>query len=167
MKVRAHPTEPQVYFNRMGKRIYAGIFFRDMEVEKLTEEDKIIKNIEIPLGHETIQQYTPFYHWSPSENHASIAQQGLRIRQKSLQGEVRLPYIAFSSTPMLAWTLSAMREMDYSYKEWDLWCVWDKALENYGWEVIGFDDGEPREFRVYHSIPPKKLWFVGSRNASE
>lgn len=110
----------------------------------------------------------PLYHWSPSINRLKIAEQGLRIRSQSTQGDWKPPFLAFGLNPQLAWLLSAGRE-DYEvqHKEWDLWSTWSPRVDQ--WERLLFDaDGAgDKELRVYKNIPAKHLWYVGSRSTNQ
>jgi len=100
------------------------------------------------------------FHWAPAERRKSILKRGLRIGRMSTDRVWKAPYVAFAHTPQLAWRLSANREvLKGEYPLWDLWGWWAKG----GFEMIPFDDGDPREYRIYHDISIKKLWFIGSR----
>lgn len=115
----------------------------------------------IPLGHHDDQDI--LYHWSPSINHASIAEHGLRTKQPAIQGNWRPPYIAFASSPTLAWVLGVLtRKVDVP-KNWDLWMMWPQDVPRREAETIHFDDGMIKEYRVYRNIPAKRIWYVGSR----
>lgn len=106
----------------------------------------------------------PLYHWSPSINRAEIAERGLRVRSKATQGDWRPPFIAFATSPQLAWLLSAARtDYEVAHHEWDLWSTWSERVNQ--WERLDFDHIEgTKELRVYRSIPAKHLWYVGSRS---
>lgn len=76
----------------------------------------------------------------------------------------RPPYVCLSDSPPLAWALSG--QLDPEPKHWDLWMVWASRLT--GYEQIPFDDGGPRsgdikEYRVYHRIYKRDLWYVATR----
>jgi len=45
---------------------------------------------------------------------------------------------------------------------WDLWMVWSNKLEGYETLALG-GDHKPTEYRVYHRIPKRDIWYVGSR----
>lgn len=121
---------------------------------------------QIPLGHPGLNEATPLYHWSPSPNRDSIRTHGLRIRSRSTENTWHPPFLALSSTPALAWSLSAMRtDYDNAHTNWDLWMTWTSMLAHL--ETIPFDDGEPREYRAYRSLRPDRIWYVGTRNTSD
>jgi hypothetical protein len=47
-------------------------------------------------------------------------------------------------------------------EEYDLWMVWSNRLE--GYELLPQYKGGMREYRVYHRIRKKDIWFVGTRS---
>lgn len=100
------------------------------------------------------------YHWSPVERRGQIQKYGLVPGRLSTDRIWRPPYVCYSDSPALAWSLSgALRDGEFS--AWDLWMTWSDRLE--GYEVIPFDDGVPREYRVYHRVFKRDVWYVGTR----
>ena len=99
------------------------------------------------------------YHWSPATRHKGISRYGLVAGKKSVCGVWRPPYVAFGLNPMNAWEMSGAIHPEVA--EWDLWSVHTDSLT--GWEVIPFDNGEPREVRVYEPVPARELFYVGVR----
>ena len=105
------------------------------------------------------------FHWYPVSRRESILRHGLCPGKLSRDKQWRPPYVCFSSSPSLAWRLSA----GFSERrgKWDLWQVWSDQLD--GWETIPYDDGKknrypfPKEHRVYHRIPKRNIWHVGTR----
>jgi hypothetical protein len=71
------------------------------------------------------------------------------------------PYVAFAPSPSLAWSLSAMTDRGKDYGSWDLWCIWSNVVN--GMEMLPFDDGSPKEYRIYERIYKRDIWFVGCR----
>ena len=61
--------------------------------------------------------------------------------------------------PLLAWNL--IGRFRSHVPEWDLWWTSSDAVGDY--EAIPFDNGNVREYRVYHRIFKRDLWFVGTR----
>jgi len=60
----------------------------------------------------------------------------------------------------MAWGLSA--NMDKRKIEWDLWMVWSSVLD--GYETLSTDgSGRPTEYRTYHRIYKRDIWYVGTR----
>lgn len=117
-------------------------------------------NQTIPLGYDANDFLV--YHWSPSLRRKSIARKGLVPGKISVEKAWKPPFICFSYSPSLAWTLSAMRtDYDNQHKSWDLYMAWAQTLG--AWEMIPFDDGSPREYRVYRPILRSEIWFVGTR----
>lgn len=102
------------------------------------------------------------YHWSPTDRRKSIVRNGLLPGSRSRTFDWRPPYVCFSDSPSLAWALSA-GVTGSEHPSWDLWMVWASCLN--GYEVLPFDDEPDRvkEYRVYHRIYKRDLWFVGTR----
>jgi len=106
------------------------------------------------------------YHWSPTVNRTFILRNGLRVYSRAKKHSKGCwPYICLSPRPSLAWSLSAgVRKGDRQndpIEDWDLWEVRppDDAeihVREFWWPKI-------EEFKVYSSIPPDCLWFVGQR----
>jgi hypothetical protein len=107
------------------------------------------------------------YHWSPTANRRSIERLGLTPGRKTLQGDWRPPYIAFSDEPRLAWFLSG--RMWPEIKHWDLWMCYFEAQDSFDhYEIITDtypDSGRTfvKEYRIYTRIYKRDLHYVGSR----
>lgn len=107
------------------------------------------------------------YHWSPSSNRRSIEKVGLTPGRKTLQGDWRPPYVAFSDEPRLAWFLSG--RMWPSIRSWDLWMVYHEFQTSYdGLELITDtypDTGRTftKEYRIYTRIFKRDLSYIGTR----
>lgn len=97
------------------------------------------------------------YHWSPISRRKQILKKGLCPGSKSRCGQWHPPYICFSDSPSFAWGASAVFSRESG--EWDLWMVWTDRLE--GYEKL--PGNKPAEYRVYHRIPKRDIWFVGTR----
>lgn len=103
------------------------------------------------------------YHWAPRSRRKSILKRGLLVGQRGPQKRSywRPPYLCFSAFPNFAWGLSATHGP--RGKWWDLWCVWSDRVEKVaharreGWAP------HPKEYRVTHSVPPRRCWLVGTR----
>lgn len=97
------------------------------------------------------------YHWSPVSRRKQILKQGLCPNKISRCGQWKPPYICFSQSPSTAWGASAM--MDRRPMSYDLWMLWSDHLE--GYETLKL--GNNTEYRVYHRIPKRNIWLVGTR----
>ena len=105
----------------------------------------------------------PLYHWSPTPRRTSIRRRGMVPSSRSVDGLWKPPYICFADSPALAWALSG--RIHPEIPEWDLWMTWSSVPN--GYEVLPFDDGQPKEYRVYHRIYKRNLWYVGTRMQAE
>lgn len=107
------------------------------------------------------------YHWSPTANRRGIERHGLTPGKKTLQGDWRPPYVAFSDEPRLAWFLSGAMWPDVS--SWDLWMVYNEAQTSYDhFEVITDtypDSGRHfiKEYRIYTRIFKRDVDYVATR----
>ncbi len=107
------------------------------------------------------------YHWSPTTNRASIKRLGLVTHRKTLQGDWRPPYIAFSDDPWLAWSLSG--DMFPEIKSWDLWlCHFPSQTSFDHYEIITDtfrDTGRHfvKEYRIYCRVFKKDLVYLATR----
>jgi hypothetical protein len=99
------------------------------------------------------------YHWAPSGRRGQINRYGLRPGCLSSDRLWHPPYVCLADSPSLAWGL--IGRFRPQIKEWDLWHTSSGAVAPY--EVIPWDDGDPREYRVYHRIFKRDLWMVGTR----
>ncbi|NOQ62718.1 hypothetical protein [Mycolicibacterium fortuitum] len=99
------------------------------------------------------------YHWAPTTRRRQINHYGLRPGSLSSDRLWKPPYICLADSPLLAWNLIG-RYRPHIH-EWDLWWTSGSAVGHY--ETIPFDDGEIREYRVYHRIFKRDLWMVGTR----
>jgi len=98
------------------------------------------------------------YHWAPSSRRKSILKKGLLVKQlhaahsKGWQAD----YLCFSDSPSYAWALSGHT------KRRDLWMVWSNSIPDlcYRSDEVG---KRPSEYRTARSLPPSKIWFVGTR----
>lgn len=104
------------------------------------------------------------YHWAPRERRGQIIRRGLVPGCWSRDRLWRPPYVCFADRPSLAWALSGgMRGTPAG--TWDLWETWTDRLD--GYEIIPFDDGTPKEYRVYHRVYKRNLWWVAERRVSQ
>ena len=101
------------------------------------------------------------FHWSPTDRRDRINHDGFQPGQWSTDRLWRPPFVCFSTSPSLAWTLSGDTLRGRRVESWDLWQTWSDRLE--GYEVIPFDDGSPKEYRVYHRIYKRDVWYVATR----
>jgi hypothetical protein len=104
------------------------------------------------------------YHWSPSSRRASINRRGFVPGSLSLCGLWRPPFTCFSDTPELAWILSG--RIHPEVPDWDLWCVDKQDLEHVEIILDTYYDTHRhyiKEYRVYHRIYKRYIWWVGSR----
>ena len=99
------------------------------------------------------------YHWSPIERRSRIKRYGMLPGSHSVTKEWKPPYTCWSDSPSLAWALSGM--MHGKGREWDLWTMWSNVPK--GYELLTFDDGEPKEYRVYERVFKRDIWYVGTR----
>jgi hypothetical protein len=86
---------------------------------------------------------------------------GLRPGHFSTDRLWRPPVICYADDPATAWQLSAGTGRGQAIDEWDLWMIWSDTPS--GLEIIPYDNGVPKEYRVYERIYKKDVWFVGSR----
>jgi len=103
------------------------------------------------------------YHWSPTVRRRRITHDGLRPSCPSVGREWKPPYVCFSTSPSLAWALSGHFHPDVP--TWDLWMVWSNVPS--GYEVLFFDDGSPKEYRIYERLYKRDIWYVGSRGQGQ
>ncbi len=106
------------------------------------------------------------YHWSPSDRRVDILKKGLRVySKKTVVSYGRSPYICLATRPSLAWGLSADAragsKQEDPIEEWDLWEV--RLPESAEVHVREFWWPKIEELKVYTSIPPECLWFIGQR----
>lgn len=66
---------------------------------------------------------------------------------------------------MLAWDLSGRVDRDIMHPSWDLWMVWADRLTQ-GFEIIPFDDGTPREYRVHYRVYKRHIKYVATREVT-
>lgn len=99
------------------------------------------------------------YHWAPTERRKQITRFGLRPGSVSSCRQWKPPYICLANNPHLAWDLIGRHRP--TIREWDLW--WTTSDAAAPMEMLPFDDGTPKEYRVYHRIFKRDIWFVGSR----
>lgn len=61
----------------------------------------------------------------------------------------------------MAWALSGATDRGAEHPRWDLWTVWSDRLE--GYEIMSFNDGTAFEYRVYHRVYKRDVWYVATR----
>lgn len=102
------------------------------------------------------------YHWAPASRRKSIKRNGLLIGRKHVKHSPgwRATYLCFSDSPSYAWALSGEQ---LPPNNWDLWMVWSINVPDLCYR---FDHVNqlPAEYRTNHSIAPRHLWRVASRN---
>lgn len=102
------------------------------------------------------------FHWSPVARRPQILRRGLCPGATSRDGQWKPPYVCFSRSPSQAWGLSA--DLTDTAGAWDLWMVWSSQLEGYEMLAMNRDgSAKPSEYRVYHRIPKRAIWYVGMR----
>ena len=103
------------------------------------------------------------FHWAPTSRRKGIERLGLVPGSWSRDRVWKPPYVCFSGSPSLAWALSGAIGQTEAITSWDLWQVWSDRLD--GYEVLVFDDDpdEVKEFRVYHRIYKRDIWYVATR----
>ena len=99
------------------------------------------------------------YHWAPAARRKQIQRYGLRPGSLSSCRMWRPPYVCLADGPIQAWRL--IGQFRPAIRDWDLWLTGAASL--HGYEVIPWDDGTPREYRIYHRIFKRDLLYVGSR----
>lgn len=108
------------------------------------------------------------YHWSPTANRPSIIKRGLEPGRRSLQGDWKPPYVAFSDEPNLAWALSG--RMYPEIKHWDLWMCYSDAQTSFNHYEICLDTyittGKHyvKEYRIYTRVYKRDLIYVATRS---
>lgn len=100
------------------------------------------------------------YHWAPASKRKSIGRYGLVPGKLSVCKSWRPPFVCFALHPLSAWQMSGGIHPEIA--EWDLWTVHTHDLEH-GYEVLPYDDGSPKEVRVYTKTPGAALFYVGAR----
>lgn len=105
---------------------------------------------------------SPFlmYHWSSTSRRNGITRRGLVPGSRSVDGLWKPPYVCFSDSPSLAWSLAKHRT---GIEQWDLWMTWSNVPR--GIEELSFDGGRLREIRVYERIFKRDLWYVATRSS--
>lgn len=68
-------------------------------------------------------------------------------------------YVCLADGPLLAWNL--IGPYCPHIRDWDLW--WTNGAAVFPYETIPCDNGDTREYRVYHRVYKRDLWLVGSR----
>jgi hypothetical protein len=101
------------------------------------------------------------YHWAPASRRKGITHSGLVPGMWSSDRLWRPPYVCLAHSPSLAWGLSGGTFRGKQVKWWDLWMVWSSDLP--GYEIVPYDNGDPKEYRVYERIYKRFIWYVGSR----
>lgn len=112
-----------------------------------------------------IDSDTMLYHWAPADRRESITARGLRTRQLSAHAPIRYPMVCLGTDPCLAWQMSGGTFDLPDVPGWDLWGVYGGDIRA-GFEVIPYDDGTPREVRVYRSIPARAVHYLASRDTA-
>lgn len=99
------------------------------------------------------------YHWAPKSRRGQINRFGLRPGSLSSDRLWKPPYVCLADGPKFAWQLIGRFRPEI--EEWDLWHT-SSAL-CFPYETIPCDNGDIREYRVYHRIFKRNLWMVGTR----
>lgn len=105
------------------------------------------------------------YHWSPRERRKGIERRGLVPGSRSLQGNWKPPYVAFSLNPTQAWRLVSVRT-DLVYPLWDLWSVAVYDLPHYEMLFDHYLDSNRQfiyEVRVYERLFKRNVNWVAER----
>lgn len=100
------------------------------------------------------------YHWSPTRRRGQINRYGFRPSMRSVDGAWKPPFVCFSDSPSLAWSMSGHLHPEVS--SWDLWMVWTDRLSGYE-EIIDDRDGSVKEYRIYERIFKRDVWYVATR----
>lgn len=99
------------------------------------------------------------YHWAPTARRGQINRYGLRPGSLSSDRLWKPPYVCLADGPLLAWNLIGPYRPHI--RDWDLW--WTNGAAVFPYETIPCDNGDTREYRVYHRVYKRDLWLVGSR----
>lgn len=103
------------------------------------------------------------YHWSPSDRRKSIETMGLVPGSPATVASGELPYVCVGPTPGRSWTISGDMDWVTDVDSWDLW------------EIVIPDDAKLHvlvratfgphieEIKLYTTLPPHWLWYVGTR----
>ena len=103
------------------------------------------------------------YHWSPTERRAAIQKEGLQPYSPSMSHEgYAYAHICLATTPSAAWGISG--DMDWGREEesWDLWQV--RLAEGDEVHYRAEFGNVLKEVRVANTIPPDRVWYVGTRS---
>lgn len=115
---------------------------------------------------ETLLTDDRLYHWSPRERRKSIERRGLVPGSRSLQGDWKPPYIAFSLDPVRAWGLVSNRSGYTPDPIWDLWSVDVYNVPHYEMLYDHYLDSSRRyiyEVRVYERLFKRHVTWVAER----
>lgn len=100
------------------------------------------------------------FHWSPTVRRKQILRYGLRPNCRSTTNVAwKAPYVAFATSPSLAWSLSGDLRPDI--ESWDLWQAWTSRFS--GYERLSFNEDTQAEIRVYERCFKRDIWYVGTR----
>lgn len=108
---------------------------------------------------------TPLFHWSARERRDTILREGLQIYSELVTHSdpgLSHPYICFGTTPSNAWSLSGDVEWTGEVEVWDLWQHWISEGDRV--HVLATFGDVIQEVRIANTIPPDKLWYVGTRD---
>lgn len=100
------------------------------------------------------------FHWSPTVRRKSIQRFGLEPGHWDTERLWKPPYVAYALDPLLAWRLSGW----FRHKPGTSWDLWQTHTDHVrGFEVVPFDDGSPKEIRVYQRIYKRHVTYLASR----
>jgi len=105
----------------------------------------------------------PLYHWSPMGRREQIRAEGLVPNCSPVCHSATAPVLCMSPSPSQAWALSAAVFGD-PWTDWDCWQVSLGGDDQV--EVREFQGNRIEEVRVSTSIPPSRLWRIGTRLVS-
>lgn len=102
------------------------------------------------------------FHWSPTARRKQIERYGLKPGSLDVDRQWRPPYVCFSASPSLAFSLCQHRDQ---IESWDLWMVWSDRIDST--VEASFDDRDDtvKEYRVYERIFKRDVWYVATRDA--
>lgn len=102
------------------------------------------------------------YHWSPRDRREAIRKEGLVIGKEHVAHTAGwiADYLCFSNSPSHAWAHSG--EFCARPGPWDLWMLWSSVAGPL-YRRTDHQGLNPAEFRVFHDVAAKNLWWVGER----
>lgn len=107
----------------------------------------------------------PLFHWSPTSRRGQINRYGFRTGMWCTERLWKPPFTCFADNPQLAWSLSGATQRGKLHSSWDLWQIWSCDLQGFE-KIIDDRNGLPKEYRVYHRIYKRDIWYVATRSSN-